>query len=743
MSQEARMRRCRTSVVAVFFLISTIFSINTMANTNEAREIPRIKTPPRLDGKLDDPVWTTAACFQEFLTFDPDYGKAASEQTVVYVCSDGENFYFAARCFQKDVSKIKGAVTRRDNILGDEWMGIFIDTFHNFHSAYAFLVNPLGIQADGMINLDGMLDAKHDMVWYSKGTIDDKGYTVEIKIPFKSIRFPIKKKVKMGLWLVRRIVCASEMVSFPAVYPHKGAILTQLQPILVSKMKYKQITELLPALTHTRTQDHEGGLWAAEEKQTDFSLTGKIGITPSLVLDAAYNPDFSQVEADAGQIDFNLRSALYYTEKRPFFLEGMEEFNFGGNTEDFSILAPINQAPPLHAIVHTRTIIDPVFGLKLTGKINRKNSMAAIFALDEPLNNEDQSENHRAVFGIFRYRHILKKDAYIGGFYTGRDFSGGYNRVTGIDGRLRLSRFAVAEYHLLGSFSKDPENQDHRNGHALGLRYYYNSRTLVLDLGIQDISPDFQIDSGYLRRQGITRLAVFGMYQIYPKSKFFQRIEPYYWSYHIMDKESNLFETYNLFTFRIQMPRSSRFYLDMILAKEVYAGKRFDTSGIGFQAYSQFTKQFYFYLGYRNTGCIFYNPDNPYPGRTNTAYLILEYQPTEKFNTRLEMTYADFFRKSDSQKEYDVTILRSRTTFQTNKYLFFRGIAEYNSYYKKLLLDFLASFTYIPGTVVHIGYGSTQHKLQWNREIGTYVPANRFLETNRAFFFKVSYLWRL
>jgi hypothetical protein len=369
--------------------------------------------------------------------------------------------------------------------------------------------------------------------------------------------------------------------------------------------------------------------------------------------------------------------------------------------------------------------------------------MAAIFALDEPLDNQNQSENHRAVFGIFRCRHLLKNDAYIGGFYTGRDFSGGYNRVTGIDGRLRLSRFAVAEYHLLRSFSKDPENRDHRNGNALGLRYFYNSRTLILDLGIQDISPDFQIDTGYLRRQGITRLAVFGTYQVYPKSKFFQRLEPYYWSYHILDKESKLFETYNLFTFCIKMPRSSRFYLDMILAKEVYAGKRFETSGFGFRAYSQITKQFYFYIGLRNSGSIFYNPDNPYPGRTNSAYFILEYQPTEKFNTKLEMAYEDFYRKSDSQKEYDAAILRSRTTFQANKYLFFRGIAEYNSYYNKLLLDFLASFTYIPGTVVHIGYGSTQYKLQWNREIGTYVPANRFLETNRAFFFKVSYLWRL
>ena len=119
----------------------------------------------------------------------------------------------------------------------------------------------------------------------------------------------------------------------------------------------------------------------------------------------------------------------------------------------------------------------------------------------------------------------------------------------------------------------------------------------------------------------------------------------------------------------------------------------------------------------------------------------MSFQPTEKFTTSLDLTYSDFFRESDSQKEYDYTILRSRTTFQLNKYLFFRGIAEYNTYRETLNLDALASFTYIPGTVVHVGYGAIREKTQWDG--GQYIPADRFMETHRAFFFKVSYLWRL
>jgi hypothetical protein len=725
--------QCKTYIIVIFLFIFLVCSLD--AQEKGILEIPLIHTPPKIDGKLDEAVWSTAARFQGFVSFNPDYGKPASEKTVMYLCSDRVNFYFAARCFQKNPAEIKGTVTRRDNMFGDDWVSICIDTFHDMQSSYAFLVNPLGIQGDGIFGAEGNLDSSHDMVWFSKGVIDNNGYTIEVRIPFKSIRFPIKKQVRMGIWLVRNIVHTSENVCYPEIFPAKGAILSQVQPILVKDMKYKRIVELLPALTHSRVQSLDQGQWGAEDRQTDFSLTGKFGITPSLMLDATYNPDFSQVEADAGQVDINLRYALYYQEKRPFFLEGMEDFKFAGNTED----------APLYAIVHTRTIIDPLLGFKVTGKIDRKNSISTIFAIDEPLDplSETPSESNRSVFGILRFRHALKKDAYIGGFYTDKELSEGYNRVAGIDGRFRVSNSALAEYHLLGSLTKAPETDNTISGHALGLRYLFSNRHVILDAGVQDISQDFQVDTGFLTRRGLTRFALLSMYRTYPRSKFFQRLETFYWSYHILDKESNLFETTNLFTFRVHMPGSSMFRIDLILANEVFAGKRFDTSSIGFRVESQLTKHLYIYAFYRYGGGIFYDSENPFPGKSNRGFLSLQYQPVEKFTTSLDLTYSDFYRRSDSQKEYDYTILRSHTTFQLNKYLFFRGIAEYNFFREELFLDFLASFTYIPGTVVHIGYGSVLEKVHWDNNIREYVSAQRFEQTHHAFFFKVSYLWRL
>ena len=138
---------------------------------------------------------------------------------------------------------------------------------------------------------------------------------------------------------------------------------------------------------------------------------------------------------------------------------------------------------------------------------------------------------------------------------------------------------------------------------------------------------------------------------------------------------------------------------------------------------------------------ITYDPDEPFQGKGNRASLSLEYQPTEKLNFSLDLSFSNFYREADSERIYNYTIMRNRTTFQINKYLFFRGIAEYNTYWKKLTVDFLASFTYIPGTVVYMGYGSIFEKIKWeNRE---YVNSDRFLETKLGFFFKISYLWRL
>jgi hypothetical protein len=684
------------------------------------------KKPPTIDGRIDADEWAEALKMADFKTFQPDFGKEPSQKTEGFFLYDADNIYFAVRSFDTDPSKIKASLSKRDAMYSDDFVGIVIDTYNTMQSGYAFLVNPLGIQGDGMMDISGNVSNDQDFLWTSKGAIDGQGYVVEGRIPLQSIRFPGGKSITMRVAFFRQFVRTSEVASAPPIYADKGSILAQTQPVIVTGLGFKRVVEILPALTYSNRLAASEGRLRRDERLTDFGLTGKVGISNDITLDAAVNPDFSQVESDAGQVDVNLRYALYYPEKRPFFLEGNEIFQFAGNTEE----------APLMAVVHTRRIVDPTVGFKLSGKMGVTNTFAALYARDyEPGGGAGENPN----FSIFRLKHALKEDSYIGAYYTGRDIQGGYNRVGGMDGRFRLGPTDVASFHLFGSLSKTSGGSA-EPGHALGLEYSHDDRKVTLDVGYQDISQNFQVDTGFLQRTGLRRLALFGMYKIYPKSKFFQRIEPFYWGYHLLDTYSNKVESFNLVTLRFQLPRTTQIRFDTVMANEVFAGQSFGTSGLGLQARSQISKHLSLMLFFRHTGAVYYDSEAPYQGDGNRAQAGLEFQPTDQFDFVLSLAYQDFTRRLDGAKIFDYTLVRSFNTFQLNKYLFLRAIVEYNFFYKRMTVDTLASFTYIPGTVIYIGYGSAFEQVRWDG--ANYIESNRFLETKRGVFFKVSYLWR-
>ncbi|MDD8012355.1 MAG: DUF5916 domain-containing protein [Acidobacteriota bacterium] len=700
--------------------------------------ICRIETPPLIDGKLDDAVWQQATRFDNFLTFKPDYGKPTSEPTIVRVAYDRTCIYFAFDCRDSEPARIKAAMAKRDGIDMDDWIGVVLDTFGDQQGGYLFEVNPLGIQMDGMLNADGNGDASFDTVWESKGFIHGGGYSAEVAVPFKSLRYPFKKKITMGLLISRYIGRKSEQTSFPGLSPEGGAIMTQAQMIELSDVKFERPVEFIPAVTFNQNSVLRGGVMDSLGKNTDFSLTGKLGLTSNLTLDAAYNPDFSQVEADAGQIDVNLRYSIFYSEKRPFFLEGMENFNFATAMEQNTV----------GAVAYTRTIADPLLGLKLTGKIGRQNVLSGIFALDEypgdlaAEEGDDERGGRNAAFTILRYKRQMSQDNYVGAFFTNRSFAGDRNTVGGIDGRWRLNNTSFLEYSALESFSRDEGAERAELGHYLGLRYNFSNRHWNVDLGAFDLSRDFRIDTGYVTRTGITMVPAFVMYSFYPKSKFFQRVDAFWWSYHLLDKPSDLFETYNHLVLRLNMPRQSQVRFDAILGNEVFTDQRYSLSGWRVRGYTQILKQLYLEGGYRRSDRIFYDEAAPFQGKGNTADLYLQCQPTDKLNASLGLSYYDFFRSSDGEKIIAYTIWRGRTTFQVNRFLFFRGIVEYNNYWKTINADFLASFTYIPGTVIYAGYGSAYEKIKWGNEDREYFPSDDYLQTRKSFFFKASYLWR-
>jgi hypothetical protein len=686
----------------------------------------RAETPPVIDGILDDAVWQSAPSVTGFKTWRPDYEKDATEETIVYFAYDRENLYFAFRCLDSQPDKIKSSVTSRDNSTGDDWVCVNLDTFDDQQSLHVFYCNPLGIQSDSRFE-GNQEDYSVDLVWYSHGRVNEEGYCVEIKIPFKSVRFSHKEPVKMGVIFERAISRLSEASTFPGLEAVQGPnFLTQTMPLLYQDVKHYRLVEILPALTYSRNQTIEENSLAPAEDLGDISLTAKYGITSDLIFDGTYNPDFSQVESDAGQVDFNLRYSLFYPEKRPFFLEGLEKFNFGG----------FNASDPLGQVVHTRTIVNPITGFKLNGRLSSKDTIASIYALDElPADQEDRY----AHYTIFRYKRSLRQDSFIGGFYTGRERTDGFNRLLGTDGQLRLGPSSTFGFHLFGSQTQLEPGMDKESGHALGIHYNYTTRDYIIMLGAQDIAKDFQTETGYLTRNGISRFRSGFLKFIHLDSPILKRIDPLIHSYQVRDKYSGLYETNNTFDLRLIFPRSTTVMFGARYATEVFLSEKFNTNYGRLIIISQVTKQVGLHLSYVYGNKIRYLSE-PYQGYGHNARFSLSLLPSEKFHLDLSLTYSDFSRKSTKEREYDYLISRGKVTYQANKYLFFRAILEYNSFYEILLTDFLASFTYIPGTVIHVGYGSLYERIWWQE--GRYDPADRFQETQRGLFFKASYLWR-
>lgn len=687
--------------------------------------------PPTINGILDDQVWIDAPSISGFKTFIPDFSQDMAGETVVYMAYDRENLYFAYKCYDNEPDKIKASVTSRDNIRAEDWICINLDSFNDQQALYAFYVNPFGIQADSRY-AGGAEDEGMDFIWYSAGKINDEGYIVEVQIPLKSIRYADSNPVEMAVFFERKISRYSQQGSYPALDPAQGySFLTQLKPMVYPDVEHYTLLEILPAVTYGERYAHKDGDMVTENVTKDLSLTMKYGITSDLIFDGTYNPDFSQVEADAGQVDINLRQSLYYSEKRPFFLEGRENFWVAATYS--------SEVDPLRSIVHTRTIVNPLVGAKLTGKIGDQNTLAVIYAMDELRDDITATDNY-AHFPIVRYKRALSDDSFIGGIAASRELKNSFNRIGGIDGQIRISESSQIELHGLVTQSKDDETSEKMSGHSIGLRFKSTSRDIDYDFTFRNISENFKVDMGYVGRTGVMTGTALVRPRIYPEWDFIQRLDAEAFTAQTKDLYYDRWETFNHASLNAFFGGKYQFKVKYSYSTEIFLGERFKTGGFHIYAGGQFSRNLSLEILYRNIDAIYYS-DTPFQGKSNRVTASLIYQPSDKLRSEVDFVFYDFYKKSGDEKIYDYPLARCKLTYQMNKYLFFRGVIEYNEYKKELLTDFLASFTYIPGTVIHLGYGSIYNRLEFVEN--EYRSSNNFMEMRKGFFFKASYLWRL
>ncbi len=696
-------------------------------------DIPKTLLPPKIDGILNDEVWKNAKGYSDFISFFPDYGKLCEEKTLVYSAYDADNLFFAFKCYDRSPGKIIATLGKRDTIGGEDLVAVYIDSHNDGQNAYTFIINPLGIQLDGITDSNDSADFSSDLVWESAGVMDNEGYTIEVKVPFTTLRFSQAKIVKMKIGFLRKISRYTEQYAFPEWKPG-GAMITQLGLGQFEGIKYKRVMELLPAATYMKRRERDAGDQFVATADKDLGLTAKIGLTSDLTLDLTYNPDFSHIEMDEGQVDVNLRVDPLYEEKRPFFQEGLEHFKFAGCIEGM----------PIEKIVNTRAIIEPIWGLKLSGKIGHSGIINSLFTLDESptyfedlVSTEERKTIENSYVGIFRYKYLFKKDCYVGGIYTGLKYRDGYHHVGGVDSKIRFSRFITAEAFFLHSLSKPSDSVDLFEGSAWTGNINFENREYNVSLGYQDLARDFNLEIGRLTRYGIRVFSANAERYIFLKSNFLKLITLVYSGRLSRDKDSRTDEYSHEFYVNLRLPSFTSLTIGYNFATEVYKKILFDKDTFYIEFDSRFTKQLHLNFSYSSGEFPLY--DELLQGNTNVLHCSLNFQPGNKFSTEFMVTRQSFHRDEGNYNNYNYSIYRNKTTFQVNKYLFLRGVVEYNDYYKRVLLDCLAGFLQIPGPGIYLGYGST---LERGFEDMGFYRYDRLKETRSGLFFKASYLFR-
>jgi hypothetical protein len=518
-------RRSRLLLACVAALVSASAGQGGQAPTavvddqqrSRAHEVRRATSQVTIDGVLDEPAWRDAAEIAITYEWFPGNNIEPPVETRAYLTFDAANLLIGFRASDPRPEQIRAHLMDRDQIdtlIQNDYVIVQIDTFNDQRRYFQFRVNPLGVQADALSSeVDRSEDWSWDMIWESRGRITADGYEVEIALPFNQLRFPNTKGPQTwGLDVGR---------SYPRSSRHRMSASGRDWDQSCRVCQFHKITglqglapgrnlELDPTLTASRTDQldvfPDGDLQTGEE-EAEAGLTMRWGITPNLTMTGTLNPDFSQIEADVAQLDINQRFALFFEEKRPFFLEGGNFFNV------------------LNRVVFTRTLVDPEWGFKLTGKQGRHG--LGVFAAQDAVNslvfpsNQGSSSTllPRSVSSaVLRYRRDIGAASALGLLYTGREGDGYHNHVYGFDGFFRPRETDTLIVQYLRSDTRYPGAVATEFGQPMGsfddalweVRYERDTRKWNFALDYEDYGPGFRADNGFMPRVDMYKAQVIG-----------------------------------------------------------------------------------------------------------------------------------------------------------------------------------------------------------------------------------------
>jgi len=698
----------------------------------------RVTTAPTIDGALDDEAWRGAAQpMGEWRSYNPLNGDTIPQQTRVWIAYDDHYLYFAFQCDDQDPDHIKASVARRDTIFSDDWVGLSLDALGTGQVSYHMMVNPVGVQMDMLNSASSFEDLAPDWIWDSAGRRTPSGYSVEVRLPLESIRFKGGDNIRMGILFWRHVSRSGVSVSWPGM--NSGQWVFDVHAgLMFNHLESRLAREVIPSATYNRTRSREDTpAWSKVLGGPQAGVSASVGLTSTISLDATVNPDFSQVESDAFQVEVNQRFPVFYSEKRPFFMQGSDVFKLaGGGNGDASMLAA----------VHTRQIVDPIAGAKVTGSIGRL-TFGTLNASDEApgkvaAENGDPGAGRNRQFNIGRVQYGLGPSSFVGAILTDTRFAGDDNRVVGSDLNLKLTESQRVSGMILQSWSD--RRGDTSKGVAAQANYSHNTQRSSQSGQFEHYDPGFAMDTAFYTRVGFTSGWGYLDYNFYPdKTKYpwLQRITPFAYLQRARDRIQHGDELTNITGIRFAMTRQGFIGLQGVFGQEPYAGHEYDVRRFRSFGFVQLFRWLQANGSFVNGRAIYYDPDNPYAGHDRIYNVSLTLQPTGRFTEDVSYTHEVFHRADDGRLVYDLDIINTRTTYQFTRFVFVRGTVQYDSSRAQVLTDFLASYEMRPGSVLYAGYGSIIERRSdlegtWTRGVGPYET------TRRGLFLKASYLYR-
>lgn len=782
----------RIPVLAALVLITTrVFAGHQSVVSGEDKDFlpnpiltltpTKIESPVRIDGTLED-VWYSGAAFENFSENYPTERGRPLVETEGFVLYDKDNLYVAFISHDPDIAKLRAHLSDRDRIFRDDFVGVNIDPYGAQVNGFEFFVNPLGIQGDLSVDVTGNEDESFDAVWESAASIGHDRWIVEMKIPFQSLRFPNKDQQTWLIHLLRIYPRENRFVY--SWMPHSRDVSNQYAEAGRLQLSLghlsKKTVELLPYVASSSSnqlvaqEDGVNGKWDHTDFDHNVGLNLKYGLSSTMTLDVAYNPDFSQIEADAGQINVNNTFALFFNEKRPFFLEGRDIFFVDPDVN----------------LLYTRSINDPLVTGKITGKVG-KISLGYVSAFDEntpyvvPFEERSVTLATKAnsTSNVLRTKVELGTGTYIGFVGTDRRTTDGSNSVGTIDTKIRLNKqytlsamagVSRTDEPTDSAFSEDriPDvsfhagdrdynsdfNGERFNGHFMRVTLDRTARHWGFFAWYNDLSPGFRSENGFIRGNNLREAGAFNRYTFYldESHPWLSRIEPRVQmnrKYNYDGKLKDFWIGPQLF---IQMKKQTYFWSNAaVVNNENFRGKQFNhihraAVEMGTEAFRLISGGFWTETGsYVNRGGTEGDPRNPLAkakGYNLSVWLTLK--PTSQLSNEFEYRQFNLWTHYGGKLLVGQQIYRDALAYQFTKRLFLRLIGEisYVDFYDgdsqqvehrtRFSVDPLLSYKINPFTVLflgaHVGGGKDP-----------YENYDGLTRTNQSVFVKFQYFMRI